>query len=105
MKEFLLDTPLTPEFFSYLADFGIVESVPEVGNGFYRFEKADWFSIRGFVGDDTVEVRFKREVMDLIVDFVYLLFASYQKGPLDLSILKRREQALGERVQRHVYGS
>ncbi|HON82109.1 MAG TPA: hypothetical protein PLN56_07400 [Methanoregulaceae archaeon] len=105
MKEFLLDTPVSPEFFTYLGNFGQVESLPGVGEGFYKFEKPDWFSIKGFSGDTTVEVRFKKEVMDLTIDFVYFLFSSYREGEVDLSSLKRREQAIGERVRKRIYGA
>jgi len=105
MKEFLLDTPLTKEFFAYLGNFGTVEALPNVGEGFYKFEKPDWFSIKGFAGDTTVEVRFRKEVMDLTVDFAYFLFASYREGTVDLSMLKQREQAIGERVRKHLNGA
>lgn len=104
MKEFLLDVPVTKEFFTYLENFGEVEALPNVGEGFYKFEKPDWFSIKGFAGDTTVEVRFKKEVMDLTVDFVYYLIASYHEGTIDPSLLKQREQAVGERVRKHLYG-
>jgi hypothetical protein len=103
MKEFLLDVPVTMEFFSYLGNFGQVEALPSVGKGFYKFEKTNWFSIRGFAGDTTIEVRFKKEVMDLTVDFVYLLFSSYQEGVIDLSLLKRREHTIGERVSKYLH--
>ena len=105
MKEFLLDAPVTTEFFAYLGTFGQVEALPNVGEGFYKFEKPDWFSIKGFAGDTTVEVRFKKEVMDLTVDFVYFLFASYREGTIDLSVLKRGKRAIGERVRKHLYGA
>ncbi|KQC08014.1 MAG: hypothetical protein APR55_03410 [Methanolinea sp. SDB] len=107
MKEFLLDAPVTDGFFAYLRNFGKVESLPDVGEGFHKFEKPDWFSIKGFSRDTTVEVRFKKEVMDLTVDFVYLLFSAY-KGEgeeIDLSVLKRREEAIGERVRKRLYGA
>ena len=107
MKEFLLDSPVTDGFFAYLRNFGKVESLPDVGEGFYKFEKPDWFSIKGFSRDTTVEVRFKKEVMDLTADFVYLLFSTY-KGEgekVDLSVLKRREEAVGERVRKRLYGA
>jgi hypothetical protein len=104
MKEFLLDEPVTPEFFAYLGNFGRVETVPHVGEGFYKFEKADWFSIKGFAGDTTVEVRFKKEVMDLTSDFLYFLFASYHEGTTDLTLLKQRETATGHRVRKHLHG-
>ncbi len=105
MKEFILNAPVTEGFFSYLGNFGEVEALPNLGDGFYKFEKVDWFSIKGFAGDTTVEVRFKKEVMDLTVDFLYLLFSSYREGTVDLSVLKQREQAVGKRVREHLYGS
>ena len=104
MKEFLLDAPVTEDFFSYLKNFGTVESLPNVSEGFYKFEKTDWFSIKGMSGDTTVEVRFKKEAMDLTVDFVYLLFSSYREGAADLSLLKQREQAIEKRVKERLYG-
>jgi len=105
MKEFLLDVPVSEGFFSYLGNFGQVEALPNLGDGFYKFEKPDWFSIKGFAGDTTVEVRFRKEVMDLTVDFLYLLFSSYREEAMDLSVLKQREQAVGKRVREHLYGS
>ena len=104
MKEFLLDAPVTEDFFSYLKNFGTVESLPNVSEGFYKFEKTDWFSIKGMSGDTTVEVRFKKEAMDLTADFVYLLFSSYREGAADLSLLKQREQAIEKRVKERLYG-
>ena len=104
MKEFLLDAPVTEDFFSYLKNFGTVESLPNVSEGFYKFEKTDWFSIKGLAGDTTVEVRFKKEAMDLTADFVYLLFSSYREGAADLSLLKQREQAIEKRVKERLYG-
>ena len=105
MKEFLLDVPVTADFFSYLGKFGEIEALPTLGDGFYRFERPDWFSIRGMAGDDTVEVRFKKEAMDLTMDFVYSLVSLYRDGDPDLAVLKRREQALAERVDRRLHGA
>jgi hypothetical protein len=104
MKEFLLSEPVPAGFFAYLENFGEVEALQNIGEGFYRFEKTDWFSIKGLAGDTTVEVRFKKEVMHLTVDFLYFLFSSYRDGPVDLSRLKQREQAVEKRVREHLYG-
>lgn len=105
MKEFLLDVPVTADFFSYLGEFGEIEALPTLGDGFYRFERPDWFSIRGMAGDETVEVRFKKEAMDLTMDFVYSLVSLYRDGDPDLAVLKRRELALAERVNRRLHGA
>lgn len=104
MKEYQLSEPVTAGFFRYLGNFGKVESMPNLGGGFYSFEKPDWFSIKGFVGDTTVEVRFKPPSMDLTGDFLFFLFSSYHEDGVDLTVLKRREQSLAERVRIHLYG-
>lgn len=104
MKEYQLSESVTAGFFRYLGNFGKVESMPNLGGGFYSFEKPDWFSIKGFVGDTTVEVRFKPQSMDLTGDFLFFLFSSYHEDGVDLTVLKRREQSLAERVRIHLYG-
>jgi hypothetical protein len=100
----LEDEPVPAAFFSRLARFGRVAALPEVGDGFYTFERPEWFSIRGFAGDSTVEVRFKKEVMDLTEDFCYLLFSSYRDGEPESPLLLRRETAVAERVDRRLHG-
>ena len=70
----------------------------------YKFEKSDWFSVKGFAGDSTVEVGFEREVTDPAVDSVSFLFASCREGATDLSVPKRRENAIGKRVRKHLDG-
>ncbi len=104
MKEFLLDAPVPEGFFTYLKHFGTVESLPAIGEGFYKFDKKDWFSIKGFVGDTTVEVRFRKEVMDLTMDFLYLLFSMFMEEKPDLAMLKKRETSTGEKVRTFLYG-
>lgn len=90
MKEYELDSPLTLEFFEYLKSFGRVTSLANLGGGYYTFEKANWFSIKGFVGDKTVEVRFKKETMEITIDFLYSLFSSFKDG-VNITQLKEKE--------------
>lgn len=104
MKEYELSEPVTAEFFRYLGNFGKVTSMPGMGEGFYSFERKDWFSIKGFAGDSTVEVRFHAKSMDLTSDFLFFLFSSFKKDGVDIETLKRREANLSERVRVHLYG-
>ena len=104
MREYQLSEQVIAVFFGYLGNFGKVESMPNLGGGFYSFEKPDWFSIKGFVGDTTVEVRFKPQSMDMTGDFLFFLFLSYHEDRVDLTVLKRREQSLTEQVRIHLYG-
>jgi len=43
--------------------------------------------------------------MDLTVGFVFSLFSSYLDGKIDLSVLKRREEAIDERVRKRLCGA
>lgn len=104
MKEFLLSDPVTEDFFLFLKIFGSVKCIATVGDGFYTFEKQDCFSIKGLVGDTTVEVRFKPEVADITVDFLYALVHFYRDGKPDVETLKRREAGVERRVRERLYG-
>ena len=97
MKEYLLDEPLSKEFFEYLKYFGRVTALEEMGDGYFNFEKPNWFSIKGFAGDTTVEVRFKRETMEITTDFLYLLFSSFKEGA-DITALKEKEKFRQKRI-------
>jgi len=98
MKEYRLDSPLTVGFFEYLKYFGRVESLNQLGEGYYNFEKRHFFSIKGFVGDTTVEVRFVREVMDVTTGLLRLLFTSYCPD-VEISTIKERESSYEAQVK------
>lgn len=104
MKEYLLDQPVSRNFLMFLENFGMVEMLPNLGEGFYKFEKPDCFSIKGFLNDTSFEVRFRKEVMDFTVDFLYSLLHSYRDGDPDLAMLKKRDAAVSERISKHLYG-
>lgn len=104
MKEFLLDIPLPAQFLEFLAGFGTVKMLQALGEGFYTFEKPDCFSIKGFVNNTSMEVRFRKEVMDLSNDFLYALLFYYRDGNPDLAMLNRLDIALTERVAKRLHG-
>ena len=80
MKEFILDAKVTPDFLEYLKRFGSLRMFPDLGEGFYTFEKVDCFSIKGFLYEESFEVRFKKEVVDLSSEFLYSLLFFYKDG-------------------------
>lgn len=100
MKEYTLDEPLTAEFFDYLKHFGRVEELANLGGGYFHFNKPDWFSIKGFVGDETVEVRFRKETMDITTDFLRMLFTNYKPGSSDIEELHKREKIREKQIQK-----
>ena len=97
MKEYQIDEPLSKEFFDYLKHFGRVTALEDMGDGYYSFEKPNWFSIKGFAGDQTVEVRFKLETMEITTDFLYLLFSFFKDGA-DIAYLKEKEKFRDKRI-------
>lgn len=103
MKEYLLDEKVSREFFCYLKNFGRVEAMENLG-GYFKFEVSDLFSIKGFAGDDTVEVRFKSEVMDMTSGFLLALFSTFGKDESNIAALKKREASLISRVKEQLYG-
>ncbi|MFZ0006081.1 MAG: hypothetical protein WCC86_08775 [Methanoregula sp.] len=88
MKEYLLDEPLTTEFLGFLEDFGTVRSFSHLRRPYFSFEKDRFISIKGFVGDTNVEVRYKREFADLTADFFHLLLYYYRQGPAGRATLE-----------------
>ncbi len=65
MKEYVLDEPLTGEFLKFLEKFGTVRSLEQLKRPYFSFEKEQFISIKGFVGDCNVEVRYRKEFHDL----------------------------------------
>ena len=102
MKEYTLDEPLTAGFFAYLKYFGRVEMLAALGDGYYSFSKPGWFSIKGFAGDTSVEVRFCRETMDITTDFLRLLFLTYHGGieKTEIDLLKAKEKIREEQIRK-----
>ena len=105
MKEFILDTEVTPVFLDFLKHYGSLEMLPGLGEGFYKFEKSDCFSIKGFLNESSFEVRFKKEVMEFTSDFLYSMLYCYQNGKPDYTTLNRRDAALMERVKTRLHGN
>jgi hypothetical protein len=77
MKEFVLSEPLTEDFAGYLRNFGEVEILSLHGKQFLSFEKPRFISVKGVLGEDTVEVRYAAGVHDLTADLFHLLLYHY----------------------------
>jgi len=80
LKEYMLDEPLTDEFLAFLKHFGSVRLLPLMKKPYFSFEKEDFISIKGFVGDPDVEVRYRKEFGDLTADYFHLLLFYFREG-------------------------
>jgi hypothetical protein len=99
MKEYVLDEPLTQGFLKFLERFGTVRFLEQLKKPYFSFEKELFISIKGFVGDSNVEVRYKKEFQDLMVDYFHLLLYYYDRGERGISTLKGHEDSIREKMK------
>ena len=99
MKEYVLDIPLTEDFLQFLENFGTVRFLEHLKKPYFSFEKELFISIKGFVGDRNVEVRYKKEFQDLVGDYFHLLLYYYDQGNSGISTLKGQEDSIRERMK------
>jgi hypothetical protein len=99
MKEYVLDEPLTVEFLKFLEMFGTVRSLDKLIKPYFSFEKELFISIKGFVGDSNVEVRYKKEFKDLTGDYFHLLLYYFRQGPAGIKQLQGIEESLKEKMK------
>jgi hypothetical protein len=99
MKEFVLTEPLTEDFLKFLENFGTVRFLDQLKKPYFSFEKEHFISIKGFVGDSTVEVRYKKESLDLVADYFHLLLYYYDQGEKGISSLKGQEDAIRKKMK------
>jgi len=99
MKEYVLDEPLTEGFLKFLKLFGTVRFLLQLRKPYFSFEKELFISIKGFVGDCNVEVRYKKEFQDLMADYFHLLLYYYDQGERGVSTLKEYEDSIREKMK------
>jgi hypothetical protein len=99
MKEYLLDKPLTEDFLKFLEHFGKVRFLDQLKKPYFSFEKEHFISIKGFVGDSNVEVRYKKRFHDLVGDYFHLLLYYYDQGERGISALKGQEDAIRKKMK------
>ncbi len=99
MKEYVLDEPLTGGFLEFLEHFGTVRSLEQLRKPYFSFEKELFISIKGFTGDCTVEVRYKKEFQDLVADYFHLLLYYYDQGDRGISALEEQEESTRRKMK------
>jgi len=99
MKEYVLDEPLTENFLIFLERFGTVRHLEQLKKPFFSFEKEHFISIKGFIGDRNVEVRYKKEFQDLVADYFHLLLFYEREGQPGISRLKGIEEAIRQKME------
>ena len=99
MKEYVLDEPLTEGFLKFLENFGLVRFLEQLRKPYFSFEKELFISIKGFVGDSNVEVRYKKEFQDLMVDYFHLLLYYYDQGERGISTMKGHDDIIRKKMK------
>lgn len=98
LKEYLLDEPVDEAFLAFLEHFGSVRVLPMMKIPYFSFEKEDFLSIKGFIGDTDIEVRYRKEFHDLTGDYFHLLL--FYSRDIDGGIEKL--QAIGRTIQKKI---
>jgi hypothetical protein len=98
MKEFILDEPLTDAFFAFLEHFGTVVRREHLRKPYFSFEKPDFISIKGFVGDTNVEVRYAKNFQDLTADYFHLLLF-YERDSGGAARLRGIEESIAGKMK------
>lgn len=98
MKEYLLDEPLTEGFLAFLERFGTVRRLEQLKRPYFSFEKENFIALRGFVGDITVEVRYRKVAADLVADYFYLLLHYEREGEPGIATLR----GIGDSIEKKI---
>ena len=99
MKEYVLDKPLTEDFLKFLEHFGTVRFFDQLKKPYFSFEEEQFISIKGFIGDSNVEVRYTKEFHDLVGDYFHLLLYYYDQGERGISALKGQEESIRKKMK------
>lgn len=97
--DLVLDEPVTMEFVRYLAGFGEVKIREGMRMVPFFFDKADFISVKGIVGDDEVEMRVKKDFVEVNADYFDLLLAHFHDGDPDVDAMMRDEALIREKMQ------
>lgn len=98
LKEFLLDEPLTEEFIGFLRNFGSIRLISHMKQPYFSFEKEDFISVKGFIGDPSIEVRYRKNYQDLTNDYFHLLLFYYRDGEPGIEKLKGIERSIQQKI-------
>jgi len=98
MKEYVLDEPLPLEFLEFLRHFGTVKQYSHLKRPYFSFEQEHFISIKGFVGDTSVEVRYQKGFHDLTADYFHLLLFYSHEGKSGIG----KMQEIGESIHKKI---
>jgi hypothetical protein len=99
MKEYLLDEPLSEDFLEFLKHFGDLQILEHLRSPFFAFDKPHFLSIKGIIGDNLVEVRYKPEAHDLVMDYFHLLLAYFRSGKGGVVRMLQIEATITEKIE------
>lgn len=99
MKEYELDEPVTEAFLKFVERFGTLRRLGDLKKPYFSFEKEHFVSIRGFTGDSSVEVRYRKEYQDLVADYFHLLLFYERQGEDGIRRLQGIEESIRDRMK------
>ena len=98
LKEFLLDEPPDEKFLEFLGKFGTVRTLKNMKMPYFSFERQDFISIKGFIGDHEIEVRYRKEFQDLTGDYFHLILFYQREEPDGIEKLLAITQTIQKKI-------
>lgn len=98
MKEYLLETPLTPDFLTFLRSFGTVREYPQMKRPYFSFGQEHFISIKGFIGEPNVEVRYRKEFFHITSDYFHLLLFYSRQGEAGMRKMREIEESIRVKI-------
>lgn len=66
---------------------------------YFSFEQKHFISVKGFIGDPGVEVRYRKEFFDLTSDYFHLLLFYFRQGEGGAPKMKEIEESIREKMR------
>lgn len=98
-NDLVLDEPVTMDFVNYLARFGEVKIREGMRMIPFTFDKTDFISVKGIVGDDEVEMRVKVPYVEETSGYFDLLLSHFHDGDPDIEAMRQEEVDIRERIK------
>ncbi|UUX91504.1 hypothetical protein [Methanoplanus endosymbiosus] len=97
--DLVMDEPVSIEFIKYLSNFGEVKIREGMRMTPFSFDKPDFISIKGILGDDEIEMRVKKEFQRETSGYFDLLLFNYNDGTPDVNAMRGREAEIRAKIE------
>ena len=100
IKEYTVDKSLNKDWIIYLEQFGKVQLLSNLEKPFYSFDKQYFFTIKGLLNENKIKVIFRRNNMDLTIEFFNVLIDHYNGSKDNIQIVHNVEKKILKTIEK-----